>query len=173
MSSALIIFFAIAVILRTSSVFMSRRNEVRMRAEGAAEYGAGNSRLIAALHTAFYLAAFLEGWWRETRIDVLTWLGLALYAFALLALLYVIRELGGFWTIKVLIAPDHSLKQSWLFRTIRHPNYYLNILPELLALVLIMKAWLTLFILYPIYLAALACRIRTEEAAMRKRFSDY
>lgn len=173
MSSALIAFFVIAVILRLGGVFVSRRNEVRMRAEGAKEHGAGNSRLIAMLHAAVYLASFLEGWWRETTIDSLTWLGLALYAFAMLALLYVIRELGGFWTIKVLIAPSHSLKKSRLFRIVRHPNYYLNIIPELLALALIMKAWLTLVILYPVYLAALIRRIRTEEAAMRRYFPDY
>lgn len=173
MSSALIAFFIIAVVLRLSSVFISRRNEVRMRAEGAEEYGAGNSRLIAVLHTVFYLACFLEGWSREIRVDSLTWFGLALYAFAILALLYVIREMGGFWTIKVLIAPSHSLKKSRLFRIVRHPNYYLNIIPELFALALIMKAWLTLVILYPIYLAALARRIRIEEEAMRRRFPDY
>jgi isoprenylcysteine carboxyl methyltransferase (ICMT) family protein YpbQ len=173
MSHALIAFFLAAVLLRLWSVFISRRNEAQLRAHGAAEYGATNSRAIAVLHTAFYIAAFLEGWWRGSRFDSLTWIGLALYVFAMLALLYVIRELGSLWTIKILLAPDHTLKQSRIFRAVRHPNYYLNIIPELLALVLIMKAWLTLVILYPAYLAALVCRIRTEEAAMRKRFAAY
>src|SRR5690554_3346460 len=107
MSYVLIAFFLVAVLLRLGSVFISRRNEVRLRAHGAAEYGATNSRVIAVLHTAFYIAAFLEGWWRGTRFDTLTWIGLALYVFAMLALLYVIRELGQLWTIKVLLAPDH------------------------------------------------------------------
>ena len=58
-------------------------------------------------------------------------------------------------------------------RKIRHPNYYLNIITELLAMILIMKAWLTLLVLFPVYLAALFRRIRIEEAAMRERFPAY
>lgn len=173
MNPVLIIFFIVAVLLRLASVFISKRNELRLRSGSVEEYGPWNSRLIAVLHTAFYLAAFLEGGWREAQVDSLTWLGFVLYGCAMLALLYVIRELGSFWTIKVLIAEDHIFRQSWLFQTFRHPNYYLNIIPELFALALIMKAWLTLVILYPIYLAALASRIRIEEAAMRQRFSAY
>jgi isoprenylcysteine carboxyl methyltransferase (ICMT) family protein YpbQ len=98
---------------------------------------------------------------------------LALYILSMLALAYVIRELGALWTVKVMIAQGHTLKQSWPFRTLRHPNYYLNIIPELLALALIMKAWLTLLFLFPPYLVALVCRIRIEESAMRRRFSTY
>jgi isoprenylcysteine carboxyl methyltransferase (ICMT) family protein YpbQ len=173
MHTALAIFFAFAVVLRLASVFVSRQNEARLRAQGAEEYGARNSKLIVVLHTAFYIAVLLEGGWRGSQLDALTWVGVALYFFAMLALAYVIYELRGLWTIKVLIVPDHALKQSWLFRSLRHPNYYLNIIPELFALVLIMKAWLTLVILYPCYLMALICRIRIEEAAMRQRFSAY
>jgi isoprenylcysteine carboxyl methyltransferase (ICMT) family protein YpbQ len=167
------IFFIVAVSIRLVSVLVSRRNEARLRAEGAEEYGAGNSRLLAMLHSIFYIAAFVEGGWRGTPGDWLTWSGLALYIFAMLALLYVIRALGGLWTVRVMLAPAHTLRRDWFFRTFRHPNYYLNILPELLAMVLIMKAWLTLVLVFPPYLVALACRIRIEEAAMRQRFSAY
>jgi isoprenylcysteine carboxyl methyltransferase (ICMT) family protein YpbQ len=173
MNPALLTFFVIAAFLRLGSVFISRRNEARLRAHGAEEYGIANSRLLVALHTLFYIAVLLEGWWRGSQVDALMWLGVALYLFAMLALAYVIHELGGLWTVKVLLAPNHVLNQSWLFRSLRHPNYYLNIIPELLALVLIMKAWWTLVILYPCYLATLIRRIRMEEAAMRQRFSTY
>jgi isoprenylcysteine carboxyl methyltransferase (ICMT) family protein YpbQ len=173
MDFALVIFFGFAVVLRLGSVVISKRNEGRLRAQGAEEYGAANSKLIVVLHTAFYIVVLLEGWWRGSQVDVLTWLGLALYLFAMLALTYVIYELDGLWTIKVLLGPSHTLNQSWLFRSLRHPNYYLNIIPELLALVLIMKAWLTLVVLYPCYLVALICRIRIEEQVMRKRFTAY
>lgn len=173
MDSALVAFFIIAVLIRLGSVLISRRNEARLRAQGAEEHGAANSKLIAVLHSAFYLAAFLEGWWHGSQLDALAVLGLVIYAGAMLALLYVIRELGKLWTIRVLIAPGHILSQNWFFRKIRHPNYYLNIIPELLAMILIMKAWLTLLVLFPVYLAAIFRRIRIEEAAMRERFPAY
>jgi isoprenylcysteine carboxyl methyltransferase (ICMT) family protein YpbQ len=173
MNRVLIVFFVIAVLLRLGSVFISKKNESRLRAQGAQEYGAANSKLIAILHSFFYIAAFAEGIWRGSQLDALAVFGLVLYAGAMLALLYVIRDLGSLWTIKVLIAPGHFLRQSWFFRKIRHPNYYLNIIPELLAMVLIMKAWLTLLVLFPVYLAALFRRIGIEEAAMRERFPAY
>jgi isoprenylcysteine carboxyl methyltransferase (ICMT) family protein YpbQ len=173
MSSALIAFFALAVLLRLVSLFISKRNELRLRAEGAEEYGASNTRLIAVLHVTFYGAAFLEGLWRGSQIDGWTWLGLALYAFAMVVLLYVIYELGNLWSVKVLLAPSHTLKQSWLFRVVRHPNYYLNIVPELVGVALVLKAWMVLIFLLPCYLVALFCRIKIEEEVMRGRFAQY
>ena len=173
MNPLLVAFFALAVVLRLGSLVISKRNESRLRAEGAREYGAGNTRLVAVLHIAFYVAAFLEGLWRGSQIDAWTWVGLVIYGFAMLALLYVIHELGHLWTVKVLIAPGHELKQGWLFRAVRHPNYYLNILPELLAVAVVLKAWLVLLFLFPCYLAALFRRIRIEEEAMRGRFPQY
>jgi isoprenylcysteine carboxyl methyltransferase (ICMT) family protein YpbQ len=173
MSPVLVTFFAVAVLLRLTSLAVSKRNESRLRARGAEEFGAGNTRLLALVHTVFYVAAFVEGWLRGSQLDALAWLGFALYAFAILALFYVIIELGGLWTIRVLIAPAHTLKQSWLFRTMRHPNYYLNVLPELVAIALIMKAWLVLLFLLPLYVTVLSRRIKIEENAMRRRFPEY
>lgn len=173
MSSTLIAFFLIAAFLRLGSLLVSKRNEARLRADGAEEFGASNSKVIAAVHATFYVANFAEGWWRETQMDALAWSGIALYGAAMLVLLQVIRELGGLWTVKVFLAKSHTLKRSWLFRAVRHPNYYLNILPELVGLALAMKAWLTLAILFPCYLVALARRIRIEEQAMRERFPAY
>lgn len=173
MSPALVAFFVVAVLLRLGSLFVSKRNEARLRAEGAEEFGAGYTRLIAVLHATYYGAAFVEGWWRGSQIDALAWFGLALYAFAMLVLLYVVHELGRLWSVKVLLAKGHTLKQSWLFRAVRHPNYYLNILPELVGLALVMKAWAVLVVLFPCYVAVLFRRIKIEEEAMRQRFPAY
>jgi isoprenylcysteine carboxyl methyltransferase (ICMT) family protein YpbQ len=173
MSPILAGFFVMAVLLRLGSLLVSKRNEARLRAEGAVESGAMNTRIIAILHTAYYVAAFGEGWWRGSEADALAFVGMALYGFAMLVLACVIRELGPLWTIKVLLARDHVLKQGWLFRAVRHPNYFLNIIPELVGLAIALKAWLVLVILLPCYLVALHRRIRIEEAAMRQRFPAY
>jgi isoprenylcysteine carboxyl methyltransferase (ICMT) family protein YpbQ len=173
MSPVLIAFFVLAVLLRLGSLLISKRNEARLRAEGAVEFGARNTRIIAVLHTAYYLAAFGEGWWRGSQADALSYFGIALYGFAMLILAFVIRELGPLWTIKVLLARDHELKRGWLFRAVRHPNYFLNLIPELVGLALAMNAWLVLAILLPCYLVALHRRIRIEEAAMKQRFPEY
>ena len=173
MSPGLVAFFVVAAVLRLGSLFVSIRNEARLRAEGAEEFGAGNSRLMASLHALFYVGAFTESWWRESQIGPWAWLGFALYGGAMLVLLHVVRELGRLWTVKVLVAKRHTLNQSWLFRAVRHPNYYLNIVPELVGLALAMGAWSTLIFLLPCYLLALFRRIRIEEEVMRERFPAY
>ena len=172
-SGVLVAFFVVAVVLRLLSLLISKRNEARLRAEGAEEFGAGNTRLLTVLHVSFYFAALVEGLWRGSQVDAITWLGLALYVFAMLMLAYVIHELGNLWTVRILLAPRHTLIQSWLFRTVRHPNYYLNVVPELLGAALVFKAWLVLAILFPAYLFALSRRITQEEQVMRQRFSEY
>jgi isoprenylcysteine carboxyl methyltransferase (ICMT) family protein YpbQ len=85
----------------------------------------------------------------------------------------VIRLLGRLWTVRLIIAEDHSLVRHRLFRIVRHPNYYLNVLPELVGFALVLHAYYTLLIGLPLYLIPLATRIRQEEQIMRKSFHDY
>ena len=89
-------------------------------------------------HTLFYLGAFAEGLWRGTQPTPWTMVGLLLYAISVVAFVLVWRALNRLWTVKLLIASDHVLNQSTLFRWVRHPNYFLNIIPELCGLALIM-----------------------------------
>jgi isoprenylcysteine carboxyl methyltransferase (ICMT) family protein YpbQ len=90
-----------------------------------------------------------------------------------MALVLVWRELKGLWTVKLIIASDHTLNQSALFRWVRHPNYFLNIIPELVGLALIMGAWLVLVGGLPLYLLVLRRRIVQEEQVMHEHFPHY
>ena len=86
--------------------------------------------------------------------------------FAMTNLVLVIRMLGDVWTGKLFIAPGHRVNRNWLFRYVRHPNYFLNVIPELVALTLICKSWYVSAVLFPAYMVCLALRIRQEEEAM-------
>lgn len=179
MPANLIAFCVVAVILRLTTLAISIRHERALKADGAVEIGAGNSTFLALTHVAYYVAAIVEGSWRGTAADGVaaydgvTWAGLALYAFGMVMLLLVIRILGRFWTVKLLIARDHELVTHPLFRRIRHPNYFLNILPELVGFALALHAWWTLVIGLILYAVPLIIRIRQEEAAMAAKFERY
>jgi len=54
---------------------------------------------------------------------------------------------------------------------VRHPNYFLNIMPELIGVALLCNAWTTLCVGFPLYLCLLVVRIRQEESAMRELFN--
>lgn len=173
MNTALILFAVAAVALRLFSVFISRRHESVLKREGAVEMGAANSKLLTLAHILFYLAAIVEGAVHPSEPDLATLAGLVLYLAGMAMLVVVIRLLGRFWTVKLLIASDHALVVHPLFRLVRHPNYFLNILPELIGLALVFHAYATLIVGLPLYLVPLITRIREEERAMRETFAGY
>lgn len=169
----LLLFIAAAIALRVIMLAISMRNEKVLRQNGAVEYGARNSRWLALTHVAFYIAASIEGLVRAPPFDLVTMSGLVLYSFGIVMLLAVSRLLGGFWTVKLMIASDHVLITHPLFRWVRHPNYYLNIVPELIGFAVTLHAYFTLVIGLAIYAVPLGIRILQEERVMRERFSDY
>lgn len=170
----LIAFVVLAVIFRVATLIVSIRNEKRLKAHGAVEVGAVNSAILALAHIAFYVAAIIEGFSsRSHAFDAAAMAGLAVYGFGAAVLVAVIRSLSRFWTVKLIIAADHELVANPLFRWVRHPNYFLNLLPELIGFALVLHAFNTLWIGLPLYLIPLIVRIRQEEAAMRARFPAY
>ncbi|KAI9325511.1 Isoprenylcysteine carboxyl methyltransferase family-domain-containing protein [Zopfochytrium polystomum] len=167
------IFIAVAIALRLYSASISIRHERSLKADGAVEHGAANTRLLALAHVAFYLSAFAEGLGDPHPFDAVTVAGLVFYAGAMVMLAVVVRLLGRLWTVKLLIARDHALVTHPLFRLVRHPNYFLNILPELIGLGLVCHAFYTLAIGLPLYLIPLVIRIRQEEMVMSLTFKAY
>ncbi len=172
-SPVLYLFIVAAFAYRFAMLAVSIRNEKRLRAEGATEYGASVSRWLAIAHVAFYLAATAEGIVRAAPLDVISATGFVIYLFGAVMLFVVSRLLGRFWTVKLFIARDHRLVTHPLFRAVRHPNYFLNILPELIGYALTLHAFVTLVAGLIIYAVPLTLRIRQEEAVMRKAFTDY
>eukprot|EP00913_Durusdinium_trenchii_P021321 g20034.t1 len=115
MSATLILVFVMAAAARIASVMVSKRHERDLRAAGAVEYGAVNTRIIALVHTLFYIAAFAEGWRRDTTFDGLSMAGLCVLTLAFLMLVWIIRLLGPIWTVKIMIAKDHPISRHPLF----------------------------------------------------------
>jgi isoprenylcysteine carboxyl methyltransferase (ICMT) family protein YpbQ len=173
MSPVMLSFFAAAGALRLGTLAVSIRNERRLKGRGAVEHGAAVTSLLAAFHVGFYPASFIEAWIRGTRPDALTYAGMALYVASMAVLFHVISQLGELWTVKLIVANGHRLVQSRLFRWFRHPNYFLNVIPELMAVAFVAKAWVTLAAVFPVYLVLLTGRIVQEERVMRQAFREY
>ncbi|MBF0783952.1 DUF1295 domain-containing protein [Muribacter muris] len=158
--------FALILALRFYTLSISIRNEKALIAKGAVQYGKTNSILLSAAHILFYLAAITEANFRQISFDYTAQLGLALLIFAFIMLFYVIYALKEIWTVKLYILPAHKINRSFLFKYIRHPNYFLNIIPELVGLSLFCHAGYTAMFGLPVYLVILAVRIKQEEKAM-------
>ena len=167
------LFFTGAAVVRVVTLVVSVRHERALQREGAIEVGAVNSKILVLVHAAFYFCALAEGLYRKAPFDGLSKIGLAIYAFGMISLAVVVLLLGKFWTVKILIARNHTLVTHPLFRAIRHPNYFLNLIPELVGVALTLHAFVTLVVGLGIYSFPLVTRIRQEETAMSERFQDY
>lgn len=162
-----IIVFVAFFILRLLSLSISIRNEKRLIKQGATQYGKRNSLLLTLAHIAYYFSALYEGYIQQIAFEQLSIIGVVVMAFAYIMLFYVIYKLHDVWTVKLYIVPNHRIERSFLFRTVRHPNYYLNIIPELIGVSLLCHSWITLCVGFPIYMCILGVRIRQEEMAMK------
>src|SRR2546427_12635506 len=116
MHPLLLTLFIGALLLRVGSVAVSMRHEKALKAHGAREYGRRTSHLLAAAHALVYGGALVEGLWRSTQPTRWTLVGMLLYGMSIMTLLLVWRALQGLWTVKLLIASDHRLNRSALFR---------------------------------------------------------
>ena len=98
-----------------------------------------------------------------TRIDTIGIIGLVLLGFSIFMLNTVVHLLDGIWTVKLMLVKNHKFNNHWLFRTVKHPNYFLNIIPELVGLALLCHAKYTAIVIMPLYAIVLYRRIKEEE----------
>lgn len=163
----ILIVFIFFFVLRLISLSFSIRNEKRLLKKGAKQHGKLNSLLLTLAHITYYFGALYEAYGKSSDFNAISIVGIGIMTFAYGMLFYVIYKLRDVWTVKLYIVPNQRIERSFLFRTVRHPNYYLNIIPELVGVALLCNAWTTLCIGFPVYLCLLIVRIRQEEMAMK------
>ncbi|AYG62213.1 isoprenylcysteine carboxylmethyltransferase family protein [Rhizobium jaguaris] len=173
MPAPLFIFVIIAFVWRISTVVISTLNERALKASGAHEVGAANSIFLALAHLAFYIVATVEGAKLPKLNFTLSAIGVVIYLVSALALISVLRSLGRLWTVKIIINERQPFIRTGLFSWVRHPNYFLNIIPELIGFGLALNAYWTLIVGLPLYCIPLVVRIRQEEAAMSEAVPGY
>jgi isoprenylcysteine carboxyl methyltransferase (ICMT) family protein YpbQ len=165
--------FIAAFLIRLVSLFISIRNEKRLKAEGAIEYGKTNSLILTLAHIAYYSSVLIELLNNQPVFNSTSLSGLLIFAFSMVALFAVIHALGSIWTVKLIISPSQIVVRSFLFKTFRHPNYFLNVIPELIGIALLCQSFKTLLFGLPVYLIPLLIRIKQEEGVMKAKFADY
>ena len=162
-----------ATTVRLVSLVISVANEKELKKGNAVEYGIKNSKVLVLCHTFFYLFCMGEAMLLKKHISQISFIGLGLFIFSMVMLWIVILSLKKMWTVKLIIAPGQKINKSFIFKYFRHPNYFLNIIPELVSISLICQAWYTLSLGLPLYLIPLIIRIIQEERLMKMHFSNY
>lgn len=162
MSVSLYMLFIVIALFRIRVLLISKRNEQELLESGGKEYGKIVSKLLAILHTLFYFCALFEGIYKKVQFFNIGLIGALIIGLSFFILIRVIQILGKYWTVKLIFADKHILNTNWLFKHVKHPNYFLNIIPELIGVTLVFHAWYTLLILLIPYGVCLCLRIREE-----------
>ena len=127
-------------------------------------------RLFTAIGTAMVVGSLVEfalrGWSLNPALFVIGWI-CALSSFAIRR--RAIHALGRFWSLHVEIRDAHEFVRSGPFRWVRHPTY-LSMILELLAVGLILNAFVALGIALLAFGPVLAARIKLEEGALVEKF---
>lgn len=104
----LFIFFCIRLI----SLKISINHSQQLKADGAVEYGVNNSKFLAITHVFIYVCAGVEALLNKDTFSLVNGIGLMILIFAYIMLFIVIRTLGGIWTLKLFILPNHPIIKS-------------------------------------------------------------
>jgi len=160
-------FLAVHLLQRVSELVVSARHARALLARGGRESGRTHFPWIVALHALFPLALSAEVLLRPTRPGALAPLWFALWAAAQLVRFASMRALGERWTARVIVLPGVPAVRTGIYRWMRHPNYA-AVAVELLAAPLMLGAWWTAVAFTLADAAALAVRIRCEDAALAR-----
>ena len=174
MDSVFYVIFLLFVFARLITFIISRKNEKRLKENGAVEYGKPVSIMIIIFIGTYTFAVLAEGIHNKVQFSQLTIYGLTIYLFSMVMIAVVIRSLGSMWTVKLIIDKENQIiNKNFIFKYIRHPNYFLGIFPELVGMGLIFDAMYSMAFIMPLAVVAVIIRIIQEERVMREHFPAY
>lgn len=169
----LIIIFVTMIVLRLATIPISVKNEKAMKKNGAVEYGKKTSTVFMMLMQIFYWGCLAELIITKPDFNNISIIGICIWVLSMVVLVYVLKSMGRFWTVKLIIADDHELSEGFLFKFFRHPNYYLNMFPEFVAIALITQSWRVSAVMIPLIVINIVVRIFQEEKVMKEKFVNY
>jgi len=130
-------------------------------------------KLFVAIGTLMVVASIAEYLLHAPSINPFLFLGGWACAVASFSLRRsAIKALGKMWSLHVEIREGHQLVLGGPYRWVRHPAY-LSMVLELLAFSLLLESLAVSIVLFPVFFAVLAFRIRIEERALVNKVAGY
>ncbi|OFW03922.1 MAG: hypothetical protein A3I61_07595 [Acidobacteria bacterium RIFCSPLOWO2_02_FULL_68_18] len=149
-----------------AELLVSRRNEVRLRAQGALEPPGDVYRAMRWTYPGAFALMALEGALFGPEPGAATIAGVVVLAASKLLKCWAMATLGPRWTYRVLVLPGAPLVTGGPYALARHPNY-IAVVGELLGMALLVGARLTGPATIVLFSLLLRVRIRVEDGALR------
>ncbi len=156
---------------RLGELFLSSRNEGRLRLKGAYEVGRRHYKFIVLLHILFFAALIIEVTLLKSVAPTFWPLFLGLFFLAQGLRYWSIITLGERWTTRIIILPGAPRITSGPYRFLRHPNYA-TVVCEILVFPLIFGAYYTAAVFTLLNALMLSIRINEEDKALDLSRSD-
>lgn len=163
------ILVVLIFVLRLFFLKISKKNEKAIIQNGGREYGVKNTKALTIVHIVFYITCLTDAIIIKPKFEMISIVGISLLVFAFLMLYYIVNYLlKDIWTVKLMVANNHKYNPHLLFKIVKHPNYYLNIIPELIGLAMICYSKTAIMFVMPVYLVILFIRIKQEDKILKE-----
>lgn len=157
----------VVAVQRLGELAWSKRNERRLRARGAVEYGRSHYPAMVALHVGWLASMLIEARRAGAAPSAVRVFALGAFVAAQPLRYWSIASLGDRWSTRVLVPPDEEPSTTGPYRYLDHPNY-VAVVVELAALPLALGAWRTAAWSTVANAAVLRTRIGVERKALER-----
>jgi len=154
-----IIFISFFILQRLSELYIARKNEKWLLAQGAVQHGQGHYPFIIALHTLFIVSIITE--YLLSGQPPVSWIFLIIYLFVLLFKFWALSSLGKYWNTKIYRIPGVYPVKKGPYKFLKHPNY-MEVVCEIAVIPLIFHLYYTAIIFTVLNAIMLTVRIRVE-----------
>ena len=158
-------FISFIIVLRLVELAYASRNEKRLRALGAVEYGKGHYPFMILLHTSFFCSLIIEYILKDYPGYFASLI--AIYFILLGFKVWVIASLGAYWNTKILRVPNAPLVASGPYKFLKHPNYVVVVF-EIALIPLAFHLYVTAILFSILNAIMLYVRIREENRALKQ-----
>lgn len=159
-----IFFISFIILLRTSELLMSQKNEKWLLKNGAVEYGKEHYLFIVMLHTLFIVALIFEYLIKQPLSYNL--LFIILYFLLISFKVWIILSLGKFWNTKIYHISNMPLIKKGPYKYLKHPNY-LIVAAEIVVIPLAFNLYYTAITFTLLNMFMLIVRIKEENKVLQ------
>lgn len=154
-----IIFMLFFILQRLSELYIARKNEKWLLANGAIQYGQSHYPFMISLHTMFIVSLIVEYILRGgTPIN---WIILGLFLVILSFKFWALSSLGKYWNTKIYRIPGVYPVKKGPYKFLKHPNY-IEVICEIAIIPLVFHLYYTAIIFTILNAIMLTVRIRVE-----------
>ena len=154
-----LIFLALLIAQRLNELYISKKNEKWLLAQGAVEYGREHYPYMVAMHTLFIVSLIAE--YYLTGGHPVNYIFLGLLIVLITFKYWLLNTLGTYWNTRIYRIPGTIPVKKGPYKLFKHPNY-VDVVCEIAIIPLVFHLYYTAIIFTVLNAVMLWVRIGVE-----------